>query len=424
MGADLIHPLDALGALGNTAAPKGYGFGTERAVPPEETEARVRPLLQYMGVTRIADVTGLDRIGIPVAVAIRPNARSLATSQGKGLTKIHARVSAMMEAAELFHAETMEQPLILATRVAMAAAGRECIDLDDSLRCARSRVSEKSELPWVETLDVMHNIRLWVPYELVHTDYRLPARMPNGLFNATSNGLASGNNLTEALISGLSEVIERDANTLFDLRPETERSARRLNLGDLPDGPCREIVEQLDAAGVACAVWDTTSDIGLATFRCLIVDREARVVRPIHAARGMGCHTRRDISFLRAVTEAAQSRLTVTTGSRDDVGRKDYARFQSPTVVDRVRALVTGTTGTRRFVDAPDHPSEDFASDLRLILGFLRGRGLGTVAVANLTRSDLGIPVVRVVVPGLEAMSEAPDYARGNRALSLLGEVA
>ena len=92
---------------------KAYRRGTHRTVDPAATLARVRPHLQGMGITRIANVTGLDRIGIPVVMACRPNARSLAVSQGKGLTLEAAKASAVMEAIELHHAERIELPLKL-----------------------------------------------------------------------------------------------------------------------------------------------------------------------------------------------------------------------------------------------------------------------------------------------------------------------
>src|SRR3954452_9878955 len=63
----------------------------DRAVSPAETVARVRPHMAAMGITRLADLTGLDRIGVPVFAAIRPNARSVASRQGKSLTEEAAR---------------------------------------------------------------------------------------------------------------------------------------------------------------------------------------------------------------------------------------------------------------------------------------------------------------------------------------------
>ena len=72
---------------------------------PDETLARVRPYAARMGITRLGNITGLDHIGIPVAVAVRPNSRSVSVSQGKGPELPQAMASALMEACEGFHAE-------------------------------------------------------------------------------------------------------------------------------------------------------------------------------------------------------------------------------------------------------------------------------------------------------------------------------
>ena len=114
--------LDAMGGLrlpvqpaqGNGTPEAGQGEvpqGPHRRVPPEETLARLAPHLARMGITRVANITGLDRVGVPVVTVVRPNARSLAVSQGKGLTLAAAKVSAIMEAAELYHAEPFQGPL-------------------------------------------------------------------------------------------------------------------------------------------------------------------------------------------------------------------------------------------------------------------------------------------------------------------------
>ena len=84
---------------------KRFRRGTHRLADPSETLARVRPHMVRMGITRLGNITGLDRIGIPVAIAVRPNSRSVSVSQGKGLDLPQAMASALMEASEGFHAE-------------------------------------------------------------------------------------------------------------------------------------------------------------------------------------------------------------------------------------------------------------------------------------------------------------------------------
>jgi len=86
---------------------KSFFSGTQRSAPPSETLDLVRPYLRRAGVTRIADVTGLDKVGIPTTLAIRPNAPTMACSSGKGLSLDAAIVSGAMEAIELYAAENI-----------------------------------------------------------------------------------------------------------------------------------------------------------------------------------------------------------------------------------------------------------------------------------------------------------------------------
>ena len=87
-----------------------HAVGTLRTRSPEATMAAIRPSLQDWGVTRVAMVQDLDRSPVAVAQAIRPNATTIATSQGKGLSVALARCSAVMEAIELAHAERLSGP--------------------------------------------------------------------------------------------------------------------------------------------------------------------------------------------------------------------------------------------------------------------------------------------------------------------------
>src|SRR5262245_49557818 len=94
---------------------KRYRKGTERICTPADTYEKIRPHLTSIGITRVANVTGLDRIGLPVVMVTRPNSRSLSVSQGKGLDLIEARVSGIMEAIELHHAEFPRVPVRIDT---------------------------------------------------------------------------------------------------------------------------------------------------------------------------------------------------------------------------------------------------------------------------------------------------------------------
>ena len=188
---------------------KGHKRGTHRVISPRETLARMQPYLPPMGITRVANVTGLDTIGIPVVMAYRPNSRSLAVSQGKGLDLAAARASAVMESVEGYHAENVELPLKLASYRDLCTR-HTVVDTDLLPRCWWHR-SFHPDLPllWVKGEDWLRHEKVWIPFQLVHTRYTAAMRFDLNSFAATSTGLASGNHLLEAASHATCEVVER-----------------------------------------------------------------------------------------------------------------------------------------------------------------------------------------------------------------------
>lgn len=411
----MMPNLSRLSASLRETCPKDFTLGTHRTVAPEDTVRRLQRVLPLVGITRVADVTGLDTIGIPVSVAYRPNSRSLAASQGKGITAVAARASALMESIELYHAERITLP-IKYNSFAELAPDHVVADVEGLPRSRHRRFQANIALPWIEGYNLLDGGRVWVPYELVHTNYTLDSNLHPGIFNATSNGLASGNHYLEAISHAICELIERDASTLWYQSAEETRRKRRIDLSSIDDPLCCEVLERYERARVAVAVWTTTSDIGLPSFLCTIVDETDDPARPIAAASGMGCHPTRCIALLRALTEAAQSRLTVTTGSRDDVTRADHERHQSQTSLTLARRTILEQTCAVNFGDVPDYQTATFNEDLKCATERLSGAGIRQVIVVDLSLAGIGVPVVRVVVPGLEAMCESPDYVPGLRA--------
>ena len=87
--------------------------GTFREIDPKQTLAKIEPLLwKEFGITRRANITYLDHVGIPTYLAIRPQAKLLTTAQGKGINDDLAKISAMMESIEGWHCENMEEPAL------------------------------------------------------------------------------------------------------------------------------------------------------------------------------------------------------------------------------------------------------------------------------------------------------------------------
>jgi ribosomal protein S12 methylthiotransferase accessory factor len=371
-----------------------------------------------MGITRVANVTGLDCIGIPVVMVCRPNARSLAVSQGKGLDLDAARASGLMESAELYHAERVSHPLKLGSWHDLRFS-HDLVSVEDLPRTSASPYTGNTPLLWIEGFDLLGSKPVWMPYELVHMNYSLPLPTGSGCFVMSSNGLASGNNLLEAINHGISEVIERDATTLFLFGSLAEQHERRIDLDTVRDERCRSVLTRYEKAGIAVGVWDVTSDTGIPAFQCVIVDRNTNPFRALGPVEGMGCHTTREVALLRALTEAAQARLTLIAGSRDDTGRARYRESRDRALIEQANERLL-RTGTRSFELVPTMETESFEADLDVLLDGLRRAGVESALVVDLSKPAFGISVVRVVVPGLETYHHVPGYLPGARARPLL----
>src|SRR5919109_1607731 len=208
---------------------KGHRRGTHRLVAPGATIERIAPLKARMGITRVANVTGLDRIGIPVVMVCRPNSRSIAVSQGKGLDLDAARASGLMESVESYHAERIDLPLKLASLQELRDRHR-VVDVDALPKSTHSRFRPSLRILWIEGRDLISDAAVWLPYEAVHADYTLPQPTGSGCFLASTNGLASGNHPLEGITHAFWEVAEPASNAIWSRLYRGGRDQTRLDL--------------------------------------------------------------------------------------------------------------------------------------------------------------------------------------------------
>jgi YcaO-like protein with predicted kinase domain len=399
-----------------TGALKAFRTGTHRTLPPEDTLLRGLRLAPIMGITRLANVTGLDTVGVPVVMVVRPNGRSLAVSQGKGLTLPAAKASGLMESIEVYHAETITLPLRLGSYEELRYSHR-LVDVSKLSTISTGTFHPNLRILWCEGRDLLNEESVFVPFELVHTDYTWPQPAGSGCFASSSNGLASGNHLLEAISHGICEVVERDATTLWSFRNRAGQESSELDLATVDDAACIEVLAKFERAGLSVQVWETTTDVGIAAFACLIHNQVRDPTHLIPPASGMGCHPARSIALLRALTEAAQSRLTLITGSRDDLGHDRYAASGGPTI----QTAAATPAPTHRFGDAPDWDCDTLDGDIDWELERLRNAGIKQVIAIDLTKDTFKLPVVRVIIPRLEGHHEIPGYIPGLRAQAAAG---
>ncbi|WP_051228400.1 YcaO-like family protein [Pleomorphomonas oryzae] len=380
---------------------------------PEDTLARVAPALAKYGVTRLAKVTGLDAIGIPVWNAIRPNARTLAVFQGKGLTDMDAKASAVMEALERACAERPSLLVRTASAEDIAGGGELCDPLDDLIAIGRRPLDRTSRLEWVEGHDLVSDRSVWVPYEAVLLDFTRPSH-----FWQSSDGLASGNTDKEATFHGLLERIERDADTLWSLERIERQAATCISSADLGDPVVLSLVGRIERAGFRLQLFDMTSDLGIPTVSALLSPADAlalRSLRYIDVTMGSGTHPLAYRAALRAITEAVQSRLTLITGTRDDVGNDVYASRVSEPLLRKLRLQ------PQAMISADlTEPGESVEAMLARVLQRLQDHGIDRVVAVRMNPGEDRFSVMKMIVPGLEHPEGRRQRRFGARALSRL----
>jgi len=356
-------------------------------------------------------LTGLDKIGLPVWQAVSPNARSIVINNGKGITDIDAKVSAAMEALERTVAGAPAVKTVFASRQELLAKEHHADPLPSLIGRGQADIADDEKISWAEGHDLIADRNAWIPFNAVTLDRTLR----KSRFWQCSDGLASGNVLTEAILHGLLERIERDAKVLWDISEPALRADTCIDPTSLADPVMDALIGKIEAADLALKLFDVTSDVRIPAFAAFLGPVEiarARHVCYLDVTMGSGAHPSPVRAAIRAVTEAAQSRLTFISGARDDIHPDDFTR-ELPASIRRCFDAVPKPAARPRE-DLP-HGAEAL---LQLTIDRLRQAGINSAIALSLGDASLPFAVAKLVVPQLE--NPAGDRKRrfGYRAIS------
>ena len=243
------------------------------------------------------------------------------------------------------------------------------------------------EHAWSQVRGIADDRRAWIPSAIAYLG--VPQTGPGSL-RGCSNGVAAGNSVDEALLQGLLELVERDSVALW-WYSRAHRPGIDLDATD--DPRVRAAIAPLRARGRDVWVLDITSDLGIPAMVALTATPEGGRI-----LMGFGAHVDPVIAVVRALTEVCQS----------ESGISDWRRESTPEGVPEIEGewLAAVTTATDPWL--AQHGSVPLASastlnlheSLDAVLVALSKAGLEAWWM-DLTRSDIGLPVVRTVVPGL-----------------------
>ncbi|MCD4703054.1 MAG: YcaO-related McrA-glycine thioamidation protein [Methanosarcinaceae archaeon] len=381
-----------------------YMEGTQRVLDESTSLNNVQDHLEEIGITRVASITDLDRISIPIFSTIRPSAAEGAISiySGKGATEPQARISAIMEGFERCLAERNGVNLDVTENVSVPEIIGTCKEaamdhyaLDPATLLLPEPLAEDALVEWTLGYDLLQNREVFVPSNAVYHPYDAPGQSAK-LFRSNTNGLAAGSVMEEAILHGLLEVIERDALSMAEFN---RNSGRELILTP-EDGINYELVQKFKDKDVDIKLWVLSHDTDITTVVASTDD--IQLEDPALLVMGAGSHLKPEIAVMRAITEVAQSRVVQIHGAREDTAREEFVRQIGYERMKRMnRFWYEEDNGNVSLSELADYSSLSPAENIEHVLSELR-KITDSAIVVDLSRNSIAIPVVRVLIPGFE----------------------
>jgi thioglycine synthase len=417
--------------------------GTSRIQPVEATLEKVNPMINEIGISRIANITDMDRLKIPNYSSVLPGTEDyIWVYGGKGPTKNHAKASAIMESIERFSALQRNYTFkVIQGSYEELSKSYNILTYDEVIEPLSFTLDNKMIMDYCMGYDLLNEKDILVPAPLVIFKYmpKPPSVNPYAFYH--TNGLASGNVIEEAICHALCEVIERDSTSISEfvssafqyhilrtiensfiqngIKLNTIESKKFIDdngiypdvdLNNIDSEQIKYLLKRFENCQITINIKNITSDLGIPTFIASSVEWINHDYG--YLVEGHGAHPDSRIALIRAITEVSQSRAANIQGSRDDLRKMKYDFEDSD---DKRSWQFMKSTKNIKFSDIESFYNEDILEDIKLILAKLKKKGLNKSIIVNLTNPKLNIPVVRALVPGLETFKVNKSIV-GNRA--------
>jgi len=334
---------------------------------------------------------------------------------GKGTSDVQARASALCEGLErysgVFRGDEPRRRARLSELGDAAIPPNDCLLFSerqyrerDAHNAAGSRFSfvpvrfdPEAEIEWSPVWSLTQREVRYLPTAFCYYDYPQPDEQTYCV--ACSNGCAAGNTLEEAILQGFLELVERDAVALW-----WYNRVRRpgIDLDSFGEPYLHRLRTFLHEHGRDFWVLDLTSDLGIPVFASITrrTNGLAEQLMP-----GFGAHLDPKVALLRAVTEMNQMLSSPLLGLPEKPAAKE------PIDPETAHWLETATTANQPYLLPAEGPlrtaasfpqvwSEDVADDVRACQALVERAGM-EMLVLDQTRPEVGLPVAKVIVPGL-----------------------
>lgn len=295
----------------------------------------------------------LDTHHIPVFQSIRPSAHNLVVDSGKGETREAALLATMAEAVERYCGENCRNASVPYKDL----TSKESVVTYPQLPFMSPFADD---LPMMAVHRYPDMATFYAPREIISYGRTNPRA---GLFRYPwgTSGLGAHTTLESAILSGLMELMERDAVSQF-ANGSASIEVRRIATASVPQ-PLQVIADKIVQAPYELIILELRGRIEQSVFTVFHTDS---YLYP--GGIGFGAHPCRRTGLKHALIEAAQSRVLRIAGSRDDL------RFlvEDPYSVEQLKDLPEEPFGEDSDDDDRDLSDADHLKTCMELLGAIR----------------------------------------------------
>ncbi len=409
---------------------KTYTFdGGHRVRHPQETFDRhghhVSPITGIVRSLKPVPVAGTDLVhsytaghathlgGVSLR-SLRHNARD--RSGGKGMTDLQARASGLCEALERYsgvfqgdEARSKARSVDLGEAAVLLPScllfsdhqyeNREAWNAKQSgyFQHVPEPFDETAEIDWTPVWSLTNEAVRYLPTAYCYFGFEGPGAQ---FCRADSNGLAAGNCLEEALLQGFMELAERDAVSLWWYNRTRHPAVDLLSFGE---SYIESLLVYYRTLGREVWALDVTSDLAIPAFVAVSRRTDGSTEDIL---MGFGAHFDARIAVLRALTEVNQSLPAVLRSPEERAAQllPDFATvidwWNTATLANQPHLAPDNQHPLKNASAYPRPTSDDLKDDVLRCVEIARQHGLEVLALDQ-TRPDVGLPVVKVFVPGL-----------------------
>jgi ribosomal protein S12 methylthiotransferase accessory factor len=259
---------------------------------------------------------------------------------------------------------------------------------------------ESVTMDWSPVWSVTRNCFKYLPTCFCYAQYPVEDEK-NALAYPDSNGCAAGNSIEEAALQGFLELVERDGVAIWWYN---RLKRPRVDIRSFDNPYFNSVLDYYPAIHRELIVLDLTTDLNIPTFGA--ISRKNNGGRQ-DVIFGFGAHVDATIAVERALLEINQL-LPIVCPNSEPNGKATYLTddqsfldwLASATFENQPYLSPRRDVPAKTCEDYPPLCEADIYESLRFCVNTVEQRGL-EVLLLDMTRPDIGLNVVKVIVPGM-----------------------